>query len=477
MGNPIEKFPTTLILKRILKDNLSGELVFANDHFTKRLLFTKGQLVLAESTLKEDRLGDFLCREGRITPQQLRELEDIQQQEGEKIGKILVKHGMLDQKDIFLSLRNQAKAIATSLFAPVSGQWTFKMGKPTETEVSRFNLDLAEIMIEGSQKIDDFSYYKQRFNYRAPITLPISEIIGKLLSPEHFRFYFKLSKCDVIATGQIFSLMEMNEKTFWSQLVMLYLLGIIDFTDFRIDSKANQDLEKVEELHEKLKADAIDHYQLLELKDTASVNEVKDQYFAFTKKYSPESLGTQADTDAGIKVEYVMGKAGEAFETLTNEEKKKQYDTARQKTNPVLTEGHKKVSPQEKAKALYLKAHSLFEDSQYLDAVHLMDEAVGMDSSRPSYFLLLGLSQSRVPELHPQAEKSLQIAARMEPWNADPVFYLGQLYWSENLFKKAEREFRRALQINMEHTLALQMIEKIEKRFYKKPGFSLFRKK
>ena len=59
----------------------------------------------------------------------------------------------------------------------------------------------------------------------------------------------------------------------------------------------------------------------------------------------------------------------------------------------------------------------------------------------------------------------------MEPWNADPVFYLGQLYWVENMFKKAEKWYRKALEINMEHTLAAKMIRKIEKTSKKKPLF------
>jgi uncharacterized protein HemY len=85
----------------------------------------------------------------------------------------------------------------------------------------------------------------------------------------------------------------------------------------------------------------------------------------------------------------------------------------------------------------------------------------------------LGLSQSQIPSLAPLAEKNLQKAAEMEPWNADPVFYLGQLYWTENMFKKAEKCFRKALEINMQHTLAAKMIRKIEKTAKKKPLFSI----
>jgi hypothetical protein len=40
------------------------------------------------------------------------------------------------------------------------------------------------------------------------------------------------------------------------------------------------------------------------------------------------------------------------------------------------------------------------------------------------------------------------------------------------MFKKAERCFRQAPEINMEHTLAAKMMRKIEKTSKKKPLFS-----
>ena len=125
-----------------------------------------------------------------------------------------------------------------------------------------------------------------------------------------------------------------------------------------------------------------------------------------------------------------------------------------------------------------MKAHAFYEQKKYLEAVQLLEEAVKMDRERASYFLLLGLSQSRVPTLRSLAEKNLQQASEMEPWNADPVFYLGQLYWLESMFKKAERYFKKALEINMEHTLAAKMIRKIEKttKSRKSPLFSVFKK-
>jgi uncharacterized protein HemY len=65
----------------------------------------------------------------------------------------------------------------------------------------------------------------------------------------------------------------------------------------------------------------------------------------------------------------------------------------------------------------------------------------------------------------------------MEPWNADPMFALGQLYKSENLTKKAKAYFEKALELNLDHTLAGKAMDEFIGMGDKKSLFSLFGKK
>jgi len=62
--------------------------------------------------------------------------------------------------------------------------------------------------------------------------------------------------------------------------------------------------------------------------------------------------------------------------------------------------------------------------------------------------------------------------------NADPIFALGELYRSEKLMKRAKEYFNKALEINMEHTLAGKAIQDLYGGAAgKKALFSLFGKK
>jgi tetratricopeptide (TPR) repeat protein len=477
MANLIKKYPVPLIFKKILKDNLSGELVVKGDNFVKTLLFFKGELEFGSSDLIQERLGEILYMKGVITREQFIMLHKMKEKTGSKLGKILVAHRILNKQELFTALQEQVRAIAISVFSMTSGEWTFTIGIPPILNEQKFKISLPALIAEGSQNILDFSYYKKRFNFRAPITLPINESTGQFLSPDDIRFYVKLTKCNSISSEQIHSLMVVPEKPFWQRMSMMYLLNIIDFTEFKIDSQLNKDIETIAYLHDRLKSNTIDHYELLALKDTASVSEMKDKYFSFTKKYNPDALNAPPDSQTKEKVDFVLEKVHEAFDTLTDKDKKEAYDTGKQErvTLESFTSQKEKVH---NARKLYLKAHAFYEQKKYLEAVQLLEEAVKMDSDRASYFLLLGLSQTRIPTLRPNAEKNLLKTAEMEPWNADPVFYLGQLYWLENMCKKAERYFKKALEINMEHTLAAKMIRRIEKtsKSRKKSIFSRLKK-
>ncbi|MCP5050755.1 MAG: DnaJ domain-containing protein [bacterium] len=490
MANLIEKYPVTLIYKKILKDCLSGELVIEGENFTKTLTFQEGELQNAVSDLQQDRLGEVLYANKKITGEQLKMLRKMKDTSSEKFGKILVNHKVLTKHDLFAALQDQVRFIAISVFFLTTGQWSFTVSPPGTSTPKGFSVDLARVIIEGSEALTDFSYYKRRFDFRSPLTLPIPEEVGKMLSSDEIKFYIKLTKCDSISTSQIASVLNIPDHPFWSQMALLYLLSVIDFTEFRVDGELNRRIEIVSDLHNKLTAHSIDHYELLELKNTATVSEVKDKYFSFSKAFDPDVMTTAPDSMTREMTDYVIKKAALAFDTLSHEEKKKAYDTGQFKkvatTDPAGNGagnegGNEGINADggQRSRNLYLKAHSLYEEKKYLEAVRLLEKAVELDNSRANYYLLLGLSQIRIPSMRPYAEKNLMKVVQMEPWNADPLFYLGQLYWAENLVKKAERCFRKALEINMEHTLAAKMISKIEGRGQKKhkPFFSVFGKK
>ncbi len=482
MANLIEKYPVPLILKKILKDQLSGLLEIVGLGFNKKLYFFSGILQYATSTVESDRLGEVLYGEGRLTTEQLIMLRKMRQDSVEKFGKILVQYHILSKPELFEALQMQICAIGISMFSLYSGQWSFIEGAPLPEGAQRFGVNLSRLIIGGTPMNMNYLYYKGRFNFRSPVVLPIPEELGQMLPSDDIKFYVKLTKYPYMSSEQVMAIFNIPEEQFWPQIVRLYLFSVIDFAEFRLDPELNKQIEQIRDLHTKLTSHAINHYDLLQLKNTATVNEVRKKYFSFTKKYDPEAIDAPPDSEAREMTDFVIRQASVAYETLSHEEKKKAYDTGQfEKPAPpqtAKTGDNLKEERSQKARMLYLKAHDLYKGKKYIEAVRYLDEAVKLDANRSNYILLLGLAQSRIPSLRPYAEKNFRMVAEMEPSNADPLFYLGQLYWSENLSKKAENYFRQALAINMEHALAQKMIRHIEDMSKKhKPFFSIFGKK
>lgn len=504
MANLIKKYPVPLIFKKIFKDQLTGELEVKEESGTRHVYFKGGYLHYAASTLPVDWLSEQLLREKKITPAQYTTLNKTMQSSHVKFGKLLVENKMLTRQELYFALQNQTRLIALALFPLTSGEWTFTVKNQLQVQANpNFELDLVPLIVEGVEMLTDISYYKYRFTFRSPVTLPIPEEMGQYFSADEMRFYVKLTKCHTITCEQVCIMMEIEDIVFWRRLAKMYLLNLVDFTEFRIDSKVNEDIEYITDLHDKLRSDSMSLYEVLELKDIASITDVQNRYFSFSKKLDPQTINTAPDSIIKEKADFVLGKIQNAFETLGDEKKKKEYDTGLIEKKRVedavqkAQESDKKKEQEEekqriaekqrieqlhqeniqKARAFYLRAHALFEQARYIEAARIMDEAVRLDKSRASYYLLLGLSQAEIPSMRPYAEKNLEKVAELEPWNADPFFHLGKMYWAEKLHHKAETYFRKALEINMEHTLAGQMLQKIEKYTGKKQLFSMFGKK
>jgi curved DNA-binding protein CbpA len=480
MANAIEKYPVPLIFKKILKDRMSGELVVIHPNFKKKMFFIKGKLSFAATTIEEERLGDLLCAMGKISKDQLHEVSKVKAYSSpkRKVGEILVEISSITMRDIYYALIYQIKVIATSTFDMTEGEWRFMVKHPEINNTHKFNIRLQELIPDGVSGIKDFSYYKRRFSLRSPVTAALGESVQKHISADLMKFYIELSNFTNEPVTRIIPEMNFSDEDFWKHIVSLYLMNLVDFVEYTIDEEVNDNIEQVNELYQRIKSEKMDYYQLLGLENASAIEQVKKSYFDYSKKYHPDRIIAAPDSTVKLKATEVFAEINRAFETLSDEDKKREYDARGLKST--LGGDAERANNVRKARNLYKKANTMYKLKRYFEAASAMEEAVQWDDSKASFWLLLGLAHSKSPATKNRAEECLKKAAEMEPWNADHVFALGELYKSENLMKKADIYFNKALEINMEHTLAGKAKEELDKLFSrgkKKPLFSIFGKK
>ena len=202
----------------------------------------------------------------------------------------------------------------------------------------------------------------------------------------------------------------------------------------------------------------VTHFDLLGLAQAATHKEIEAAYKKYSQEFSPERIALISSPEVRKKGNFLITRGRAAYETLIDFQKRAAYEKAgfRDPSEIVVEE-----TEEEKARIIYKKAKSLKTMKEYKKASMAMEEAIKLDSKKPDYYLLLGLCQSQLPDKKREAEKSLQQAASMEAWNAEPQVALGMLFYSERLYKRAETYFRKALELEPKHAIARTKLEEI----------------
>jgi hypothetical protein len=364
----------------------------------------------------------------------------------------------------------------------VSGEWDFIPRRLNIPRELRFEIALAGIIAEGAKNIGNFSFFKNKFCYQVPKINPLPEYMNEFLSTYEINFLENLAKFKNMTCEEIIPKLKMSEEEFCKKIVLFYLLNVVEFIETGVGKGkgADENVDKVIGLYERLKAGKIDYYELLGLKNIASFNEIKEAYFNYAKKYHPDRISTAQDPEIKEKANFVFAEMNKAYDVLINEDKRREYDIRGYKES--RTEDALKANLTEKARALYRKGKVLYTQKKYWEAVSILEEAAKLDNSKAGYFLTLGLCQMNIPAKKRMAVDNLQKAIDLESWNVEALTAMGILFMSENQLNRAEGFLKKALSHNPDHALAMKKLQELkelkgEKPAKKKTGFSLFGKK
>ena len=475
MAKRILESPVPFVLRKIFIEKSSGELRLQGESFDKRLYFIDGNLCFAKTNVLHERLGEILFKIGKIDQARFLDIHKLLSGRKERIGGILVANNIISQKDLHLGLIYQVRIIALSTFALSSGEWEYSSVVPDIPEDSRFLIELPAIFSEGAKRFKNLVLFKKNFSQRTLQLRPLASENRGFLSPGEMDFYNGLASHTPAPAGEIAVKMNIADEIFWQRLLFFFLLNLLEFADNVVGKETGKNYDELITFYEKLKVKEIDHYELFNLKNTVAFSEIKDAYYQYAKRFHPDRFGDASDPELKEKANFVFARINKAFEILSDEDKRREYDMKGYKE----IQNQDKVSENliEKANLFYRKARVLYSHKKFLEAASFLDEAVRNDGGKAPYFLLLGLSQANVPTLRRMAEKNLQKVVEMEPWNAEPLVALGLLFLAEKLDKRAESFFRKALAIDPDHEVALNKLNELYPDSKKQSVFSVFKKK
>ncbi|MEW6109485.1 MAG: DUF4388 domain-containing protein [Nitrospirota bacterium] len=155
----LKDFGLADILQLIYFQKKTGVLTLEGRADRVRLLFIDGNISGAESKkrLEDNRLGKILLKKGLIKEADLTAALEEQQATGNKIGNILVNKELVNKDEIKDILKNQITETVIQIFGWKQGTYEFTtQGVPQDREF-HFSIDTQHLLMEGLRIVDEWS--------------------------------------------------------------------------------------------------------------------------------------------------------------------------------------------------------------------------------------------------------------------------------------------------------------------------------
>jgi hypothetical protein len=149
----LSELPLPEVLQHLRHSESTGVLTVVHGGARKALYVKDGRLVFATSNLPNDRLGEILLREGKITVEEY-EASIKAISKGKRQGKALVEMGALSPKDLWDGVQFQVREIVYPIFQWEEGQAQFEESPAPEKERITVELDVVDLVLEGLRRVD-----------------------------------------------------------------------------------------------------------------------------------------------------------------------------------------------------------------------------------------------------------------------------------------------------------------------------------
>lgn len=455
-------------LRKIYFNKLTGQLIFKHGSVQKYLFFQDGDLVHAKTNVPEERLGEILFKLGKISTEAHSEI-DRYIDPGKSIGKSLAQKGLTSQRNVEDGLTYQMREITLGLFPYFDAEITFqeKASLGDQSFPSRVNVPY---LIEDGIRRMKFHAALQKF-LEKKIPSPKSRVLYHLLTEEEKEILNQIKgegTCETLWRSH-----KYNPEFFWKSTYLFYCLNLIDFRDK--DAIAEQEAKEgeflrpdiQEQLEEVLafeeKISSSNYYQILGVPKNASEDDIKKAYFQLARKFHPDRFDRAVPPREKAQIEDVFDKITKAYRILASKQQRQEYDV-RGASSPQAT-GKDVVK---KADTKFRQAKTLYTMGRYEDAVVLLEETVRLNKNKGDYYLLLAMTEVKIPSFSKKSEEHFLKAAELEPWNPEAFVGLGMLYKQEGMLTKATRLLRKALEVDSGHEVARRELEAMGKGDKKK---------
>jgi tetratricopeptide (TPR) repeat protein len=464
--------PLPQVLRRIFLEGLKGTLTLVRGDETRHLFFEKGELRTATSSREGQRIGAFLKRRGWITDQDLSwALETVAKQGRARLGKILLEKGLVSRQVLDAEMRRLVEEIVFSTFEWGDGEYRFQSSTGVLDPDVALTLSTAAVIVEGIRRLPESEAFRGRLGdgKLVPVlsTDPMSRYQYLPLTPQEA---YILSRID--GRLDLDSLLKIGGTSRAATAKIAYALLSCGIVEWRKEGAVPQAASGIEALNVEVTAQAaertpghaelvrntyrridwLSHYELLGVRNEASLEEIHQAYFERSRLFHPDLRHREDLAHCEKELTTVFERLKTAHEALSDAARRVDYDaTLAAPAMPAANLSESAANPQARkqlATQNYRRARSLIEQKDYHPAVEMLREAIRFVPDNAEYRFALAQVELKNSMWVARGLENLKEAARLEPRRAQYVREAAVALHERGRDEEAEPFARRALDLD-----------------------------
>ena len=221
------------VLRQLYVGRASGRLVLERDAVRYGLRFGRGHILNAETSVRQDRMGQLLVARGVLTDPDLRRATGFALRDRKRLGVVLLEHGLLDAQGLADAVAAHVQHVLDRVFAWNEGHYTFQADTEPAPEEGGLTLRLStgDLILQAAHSVSDpdvVRYNLGDLDRRLALSNdPLLRFQHVSLSPVDG---YLLSRVDgTLSARAVISLIPLPEAQVHRSLFGLVCAGVVDF--------------------------------------------------------------------------------------------------------------------------------------------------------------------------------------------------------------------------------------------------------
>ena len=494
------------LLRELYVGRKSGMLALHRGPDRRGFRFRNGHIVHADTSVREDRMGEVLVRHGRLTAPDLRRAIGFAVRDGKLLGTVLVDLGLLPADQIEDALALHVHELLAKVFSWSDGTYEFKgedETRPVPTDTT-LKVTTGELILEAARSVTDPDVVRYCLG-------DIDRVLG-LASDPLLRFQrvtltpadgYVLSRVDgTLSAREVVAMISLPREETHKSLFALLSTGMIEYLPLPPKARpaeatrkarpaavqmaavpeeiilapplpappsaaeaaaqtaahaaaAQDDPRRMEILEAFTALKHRTHFEVLGLERASTEAQVKEAYFRLARRFHPDVHHDPALADLRDKIEAIFVRLGEAYEVLRNPRIRAKYEnqiTPAKDAAAVPAAPATPIDPVQEAQeaaASIKRAARLVSSEMYWDAIQVLEPAVLRAQGKPRQEGRVLLARAYMKNVNwlKQGEELLLEVLKEDTKHVEAYLLLAQIYRDQGLKARAAHMLRKASEL------------------------------